>query len=263
MSNSIDRLAGLVVITGASSGIGLELTRRAARDGVDLILVADRDLPIGKQAAMEAGAASAETVECDLSTPEGIHAVIAAIGGRPVTALFANAGAGQGGKFLEQEWDGIAHTLQTNVTGTIALVHTVGRDMVARDAGRILVTGSIVGHMPGPFNLMYNSTKSFIDFFCVGLANELKDSPVTVTCLLPGLTNTEFFSHAGMENTAVGQSSLKADSAKVAGDGYDAMLEGETQIVSGVVNKVQTLFADILPDGLIAEMHRHMAKPRD
>ena len=260
--HSVENLNGLVVITGASSGIGLELTKRAARDGVDLVLAADRDLQTGEDAARAAGVTSVETVKCDLSTPDGVQALLDTIGDRPVAALFANAGAGQGGTFLEQEWPEIERTLQTNVTGTIALIHSIGKRMKAADHGRILVTGSIVGHMPGPFNLMYNSTKSFIDFFCVGLANELKDTRVTVTCLLPGLTDTEFFEQADMGDTYVGQSNMKADPAKVAEDGYSAMLEGQTQITSGVLNKLQVMFADLLPDDLIAEVHRKMAKPK-
>lgn len=261
--NKVEKLEGLVVVTGASSGIGLELAKLAAKDGVDLILAADRDLSEGAQAAKEAGAGSVETVECDLATRDGLMQLIEKIGDRPVAALIANAGHGQGEAFFDQKWRDIAHVIHTNVTGTTALIHMIGGKMRAANRGRILVTGSIAGHLPGAFNLVYNSTKSFQDFFCAGLANELKETDVTVTCLLPGPTKTEFFDRAGLENTDVGESNSKADAAKVAKDGYKAILDGEVQIVSGFMNKVQTLFADILPDSVMAEMHRRMAEPHD
>ncbi len=259
--NAIEKLSGLVVVTGASSGIGLELARHAARDGVDLLLVADRDLADGEAAAREAGAASVETLQADLATTEGIDSVMQAIGTRQVDALMANAGTGQGGKFLDEDWDRIVHIIDTNITGTLSLIHRVGRAMRDRNAGRILVTGSIVSDMPGPYNLIYNSTKAFIVDFCVGLAEEMKESEVVISCLLPGLTDTEFFKYADMENTAVGRSPIKADPADVAKDGYQALLDGDVKEVSGFINKVQYFFGDILPDGLIAKMHTVMAKP--
>ena len=264
MSSEIDKLSGLCIVTGASSGIGLELAKLAAKDGCDLILVADRDLSEGERAARDAGAASVETIECDLGTKDGIDALMAKIASRPVDVLIANAGHGQGGAFLDQQWDDIAHVIDTNVKGTVSLIHKIGQSMKARNAGRILVTGSVAGHMPGAFQLVYNSTKAFIDDFCVGLHNELKETKVVITCLLPGVTDTQFFKRADMEDTKAGEKAAKgdaADPAKVAKDGYEALLEGDTQIVSGFANKVQTMFADILPADVVAQMHRRLAEP--
>ncbi|MDT0576202.1 SDR family NAD(P)-dependent oxidoreductase [Croceicoccus sp. F390] len=260
MSRTIEKLSGLVVVTGGSSGIGLELAKRAARDGCDLLLVARNPMPEAVAEVTAAGAASVETVEGDLATRDGIVALLQAVGDRPVAALFANAGAGEGGLFLDQQWHQIAQTLHTNITGTVALVYNIGRKMQERGAGRILVTGSIAGHIPGPFNLVYNSTKAFIDDFCIGLANEVKDSGVTVTCLLPGATGTAFFERAEMEDTKLAKAP-KADPAKVAQDGYNAMLKGESHVVSGFMNKVQDTFAGLLPDDLLAQMHRKLARP--
>lgn len=200
-------------------------------------------------------------MQADLATRDGLRALMTAIGDRRIDALIANAGHGQGGAFLDQEWADIAHVIHTNVTGTVYLVHEVGRKMREADHGRILITGSVAGHIPGAFQLVYNSTKSFLDFFCLGLANELKDTRVAVTCLLPGPTDTEFFERADMEDTKVGRQD-KADPAKVAEDGYAALLSGDTQVVSGLMNKVQVMFADILPDDIVAQMHRRLAKPR-
>lgn len=264
--NEIDRLSGFAVVTGASSGIGLELAKLAARDGCELLLVADRDLSEGEAAARDCGAVSVETLETDLATADGIRALMDRIGDRRVDALFANAGHGEGHAFLDQEWKDIAHVIHTNVTGTVALIHRVGQRMRAANHGRILVTGSIAGRLPGAFQLVYNSTKSFMDYFCVGLANELKDTAVTVTCLMPGLTDTDFFERADMTDTEAGQQAQEgdaADPAKVARDGYEAMLDGDTQIVSGLMNKVQALFADVLPKEVVAQMHRKLAKPKE
>ncbi|MBO82609.1 SDR family NAD(P)-dependent oxidoreductase [Citromicrobium bathyomarinum] len=259
--NPIDKLSGFCVVTGASSGIGLELAKLAAKDGCDLLVAADRDLAPAEAELRECGAASVERIEVDLATRKGIEDLMNKIGPREVDVLIANAGQGQGGAFLAERWEDIKATIDTNVTGTVSLVHKIGGRMVMRDEGRILVTGSIAGKMPGAFNLIYNSTKAFIDDFCVGLANELKHTPVVITCLLPGGTDTQFFERADMEKTKLGQAD-KADPAKVALDGYQALLKGETQEVSGLMNKVQAVFADILPAETVAQMHRRMAKPR-
>lgn len=259
----IDKLSGFTVVTGASSGIGRELAKLAAKDGCELLIVADRDLAPAEYEMREAGAAAVEILECDLATREGVEELMTKIGERPVANLIANAGTSEGGAFLDHEWSQIAHTIHTNITGTVSLIYRVGRAMRERDRGRILVTGSIVGDMPGPYNLVYNSTKAFIDDFCVGLATELKDSNVVISCLLPGVTDTAFFENADMEDdTMVGKTEHKADPAKVAKDGYEALLKGETKEVSGLMNKVQYFFADILPDGVVSKMHERMAKPQ-
>ena len=198
----------------------------------------------------------------DLATPDGLKQLMAAIGERPVAALLANAGPWSWAKpSSTKQWKDIAHVIHTNVTGTTWLLHQIGQQMRMRNAGRILVTGSIAGHIPGSFQLVYNSTKSYVDFFCFGLRNELKDTGVVVTCLMPGVTDTEFFDRANMEDTSAGKSDSKADPAKVAKDGYDAMLAGEAHTVSGFMNKVQDAFAGIIPDIILAEMHRKMAEP--
>jgi len=258
----IERLTGLVVVTGASSGIGLELAKLAAADGCKLILAADRDLSEGEAAARAAGASSVETVQGDLATRDGLMKLMDAIGDRPVDVLMANAGHGQGGAFLDQEWKDIAHVIHTNVTGTVALIHMIGEKMRARNAGRILVTGSIAGHLPGAFQLVYNSSKAFLDDFCIGLANELKETNLVLTCLMPGVTDTEFFERAEMMDTKAGQTDNKADPAKVAKDGYDALLDGDTRITSGFMNKVQKVLGDLLPEEVVAQMHRRLAQPQ-
>ena len=132
--------------------------------------------------------------------------------------------------------------------------------MVVAGRGRVLITGSIAGFLRGTYNAVYNGTKAFIDSFSFALRNELKDTDVTVTCLMPGATDTEFFERAGMEDTQVGQDK-KDDPADVAKVGFDAMMRGDGDVVSGWKNKFTTVLASVTPAGMLAEQHRKMAEP--
>ena len=252
----------LAVITGASSGIGLELARLCAAEGFDLVIAADE--PAIQRAAEELRRAGGEVtaVETDLATLDGVDALLAAIAatGRPVDALFANAGRGLGRGFLDQEIDEICHVIDTNITGTVYLVHSIGRQMRERNAGRILLTGSIAGFLPGSFQAVYNGTKAFIDSFAFAIRNELKDTRVVVSCLMPGPTETEFFRRADMLDTAVGQQA-KDDPAIVARTGFEALMKGDGDVVSGWKNKLQIVLANVTPAGLLAEQHRKIAEP--
>ena len=187
----------------------------------------------------------------------------AAAKGRKVDALLANAGRGLGRGFLDQDEAAWRKVVDTNITGTLLLVQKVGRDMRATGQGRILVTGSIAGFMPGTFQAVYNGTKAFLDSFSVALRHELAGSGVTVTCLMPGVTATEFFERGDLMDTSLGSQSHQkgADPAKVAKDGFDAMMNGKEQVVSGWKNKLQVAAAHVLPAGVTAEMHRSMAEP--
>lgn len=252
----------LAIVTGASSGIGYELARICAENSYDLVVAAD-------EARIETAAeefrnlgAQVEAVQVDLATQEGVEALYARAKGlgRPVEVLLANAGRGLGRAFLDQDFEEVRQVIETNITGTILLVQKVGRDMRARDAGRMLITGSIAGFMPGSFQAVYNGSKAFIDSFAFALRNELKETKVTVTCLMPGPTETEFFERADMMDTKVG-TSKKDDAREVAQTGFDAMMRGEGDVVSGWKNKIQTTIATVTPSGVLAEMHRKMAEP--
>jgi uncharacterized protein len=257
MNQPVSRLA---VVTGASAGIGFELARCCAAEGFDLIVAADQpEIEVAASRLRETGV-SVTVVQADLATRAGVDSLQAALKGRPVDALLANAGHGLGGGFLDQDFDKVRHVIDTNITGTIDLVQRIGRDMRQRGAGRILVTGSIAGFLPGAFQAVYNGTKAFIDSFCAALRNELKDSGVTITCLMPGPTDTEFFERAEMLDTAVGQGK-KDDPADVAKTGFAAMMKGEGDVVSGWKNKIQTAAAAVTPASVLAEQHRKMAEP--
>ena len=249
------------VVTGASTGIGFELAKLAAEDGYDLLIVSDEDEIKGAAQELSASGTTVEPFQADLSRPEGLDALLKTIGARPVDLLFANAGRGLGKAFLEQDLNEVQEVIDLNVTSTVRLIHTVGNQMLRRNSGRILITGSIAGFMPGTFQAVYNGSKAFLDSFSYALRNELKDSEVTVTCLMPGATDTEFFVRADLLDTEIGQSK-KADPAKVAKDGYDALMAGKPGIVSGFMNKVEAAIAGILPDTMLAEMHRKQAEPQ-
>jgi len=249
----------LAIVTGASSGIGLELARLAAQDGYNLLVVADEPLVDAAQALQGQGV-TVESVETDLATFEGVDRLLDQLGGRTVDLLIANAGHGLGGSFLEQSPSEWRHVIDTNITGTLYLIQKVALGMDACNQGRILITGSIAGHLAGSFQAVYNGTKAFIDSFSDALGNELKDTGVTVTCLKPGATETNFFERADMEDTRIGQSS-KDDPAAVARTGYDAMMKGERSVVHGLHNKAQVLAAKVLGGGVSAEIHRKLAEP--
>jgi short-subunit dehydrogenase len=250
----------LAIVTGASSGIGYELAKCCARGGYDLLVAADEGEIQEAAESFRALGVSVEAIEADLATTEGVDDLIAALAGRPVDALLANAGRGLGKGFLDQDFDEARRVMDTNITGTIYLIQKVGREMRARGAGKILITGSIAGFMPGTFQAVYNGTKAFLDSFSFALRNELKDSGVTVTCLMPGATETEFFERADMLDTKVGQSE-KADPADVAKLGFEAMENGDGEVVAGWGNKLRAAFASILPASVTAEQHRKMAEP--
>ena len=250
----------LAVVTGASSGIGLELARLCARQQFDLVIAADE--PSIQDAANELSQAgiNCTAVQCDLSTVEGVGALTQAIAGRSVDALLANAGRGLGKAFLDQNLDEALKVIHTNIDGTVRLIHDVAIGMRSRGEGRILITGSIAGLMPGTFQAVYNGSKAFLDSFSVALRNELKDAGVTVTCLMPGATETDFFDRADMLDTKVG-SSEKAHASDVAQAGFDAMMKGELKVVAGLGNKLRAAMAHIAPDAALAAMHRDMAEP--
>jgi len=250
----------LAVVTGASSGIGYQLARCAAHHGYDLIVAAD--MPLADAAReFEALGARVQAVQCDLASTEGVLHLIQAIGEREVDALMANAGHGLGGSFLAQDFDEILHVINTNIVGTVHLIQHVARGMVARARGRILVTGSVAGFMPGSFQAVYNGSKAFVDSFALALRNELKGTDVTISCLLPGPTDTEFFQRADMVDTKVGQG-RKADPARVARIGFDAMLKGEADVVAGLKNKLEVAISKVMPAQAVAQMHRRLAEPK-
>jgi len=248
----------LAIITGASSGIGREIAMLAASEGYDLVMAADE--PFVDAAAGLPRDTLVETVEADLATRVGVETLLAAAGDRDIDVLVANAGHGLGHGFLDQEVADWRHVIDTNITGTLLLLQPVLKRMVARGKGRVLITGSIAGHLAGSFQAVYNGTKAFIDSFAAAIGEELKDSGVTITCLKPGATDTRFFERAGMLDTKIGQAK-KDDPADVAITGWEAMKAGEHAVVHGLKNKAQVLASGVLSEAATARMHRKQAEP--
>lgn len=250
----------LALVTGASSGIGYELAKCCAKNGFNLIIVADEPQIIGAATQLARFGTTIEPVEADLATREGVEDALSQVGSRHVDALLANAGRGEGRSFFDQDFADARKVLDTNVTGTIYLIQKIGRQMRDRRKGRILITGSIAGFSPGPFNAVYNASKAFIDSFSFAIREELKDANVSVTCLMPGATETEFFERAGLADTKLGQMK-KDDPTYVAETGFRAMMEGDGDVVTGWYNKLQSAVANITPASVLAAKHRKLAEP--
>jgi short-subunit dehydrogenase len=250
----------LAIVTGASAGIGYELAKCCAEQGFDLLVAADQSAIHDAAQDFRALGATVEALEADLATLDGVDRLYAATKGRPVDALLANAGHGLGHAFLDQPFEDVRHVIDTNLTGTLYLIQKVGREMRARGQGRILITGSVAGFMPGTFQAVYSGTKAFLNSFSFALRSEVQDTGVTVTCLMPGPTETEFFERADMLDTQVGQQE-KDDPADVAKIGFEAMMQGEGDVVSGWKNKLQTAMANVTPASRLAEQHRKKAEP--
>lgn len=255
----------LAVVTGASSGIGLELARRFAAEGFDLVVAADEPQITLAADALTAGGGAVRPVHADLATADGCAQLVEAVRatGRPVDALALNAGTAQGGPFVETPLDGDLEVIALNVTGTVRLAKALVPAMVQRGAGRVLVTASTAALMPGPWYATYAASKSFLQSFGEALRHELSDTGVTVTTLLPGPTDTAFFARAGMEDTPVGRGP-KDDPATVADQAFDGLMAGTDKVeVRSLKARLQTAAAAVLPDRAKAAMHAGFTQPLD
>jgi short-subunit dehydrogenase len=261
MSETTERK--FAVVTGGSTGIGFELAQQFVAHRFDVMIAADAGLDGAAQKLNSANEGGEITsIRADLSTREGVQLLYDAIlqTGRPVDALAANAGIGHGHGFLDQNREDWIKIINTNIVGTLDLLHLVGKDMRNAGHGRILITSSIASQLPGAFQAVYNASKAFLQSFSFAFRNELKDSGVSVTALLPGATDTEFFQRADMLDTKVGQAK-KDDPADVAKAGFEALMDGQGDVVFGLKNKLQAVAAKIIPDDRLAETHRGMAAP--
>jgi short-subunit dehydrogenase len=252
------------VVTGASSGIGLELAKQFAEHGYDLLVTAeDAELDPAAHELRGLGVA-VETVQVNLAAAEGVEALARAIegAGRPVDALALNAGRGAGGAFvggtpLEDELE----IVDLNCRSTVHLAKRVLPAMVRRGEGRVLITSSIASTMPGTYQAVYNASKSFTQAFALALREELADTGVTVTSLMPGPTDTEFFEKADMLDTKVG-SGDKDDPALVAEQAFEGMMNGDERVAAGSLSsRMQGRVSRFIPDALKAKAHARMARP--
>lgn len=252
------------VVTGASSGIGFELARQFAENGFDLLIAAEDEEVQTAAERLRALGPDVQAMRVDLASAEGVDRLFGAIGNqqRPVDALALNAGVGIGGDFVrENSLREELNLIALNVTSVVHLAKHVLPAMVARGSGRVLITSSIAALMPGPYYATYAASKSFLLSFAEALHSELKGSGVTVTALMPGPTETEFFTRAHMQDTRAGQGA-KDDPAEVAKEGFEAMMEGRDHVIAGsVANHLNGFFSRFLSEKQKASLHRRMTEP--
>ncbi|MEV8441752.1 SDR family NAD(P)-dependent oxidoreductase [Actinosynnema sp. NPDC051121] len=254
----------LAVVTGASSGIGLELAKVFVEHGFDLVVAAENDVVHDVARELAAGGARVDPVRADLATFEGNEDLVAVVEGvgRPVDALAVNAGVGVGGDFVDDS-DLRSHlrVVDLNISSAVHLAKRLVPAMVERGAGRVLFTSSVAATAPGPFHSVYAASKAFLASFSQALREELRDSGVTVTALMPGPTDTDFFRRAGMTDTKVA-TGPKDDPADVARAGFKALMDGDDHVVAGSLrNKAQAVAGRVLPDPVKARAMRGMTEP--
>lgn len=251
------------VVTGASSGIGYELAKQFAQHGFDLLITSAGDGIHAAARDMEALGSQVQAVQADLADHDGMHQLQSAIEstGRPVDAIAINAGVGVSGRFVETDLTAEMNMVRLNVLSSLHLAKYIVKQMVARGSGRILFTSSIAGTMPTPYETVYGATKAFVRSLSQGLREELKDTGVTVTALMPGATETNFFHRAGADDTKLGVSE-KDDAAEVAQEGFEALMAGKDHVISGSFkNKLQAAAGQVLPDPLVAKAHASQSAP--
>lgn len=252
----------LAVVTGASSGIGFELAKELTNRGFDLVIAAEDERISQAATQLQQNGNTVTPVQVDLADYDGVEKFYNELKstGRPLDVVAINAGIGVGGDFArETDLRAELNLINLNVTSSVHLAKRVLQDMVERKQGRILFTSSIAAAAPGPFEAVYAASKAFLFSFSEALRNELKDSGVTVTALMPGPTETNFFHRAGMDDTKVGQSE-KDDAAQVAQEGIEALMAGEGYVVAGSFkNKLFAAAGRVAPESA-AQMHRKQAE---
>jgi short-subunit dehydrogenase len=251
----------LAVVTGASSGIGLELAKQFARHDFDVVVAAeDAELDAAAQEVRACGA-QVEAVRADLADPEGVEQLVGRLAGRPVEALAVNAGVGVNGEFAgDTRLEDQLTVVDLNVRSAVHLAKRVVPGMVGRGHGRVLFTSSVAGTAPGPYQAVYAASKAFLTSFSEGLRAEVEDKGVTVTALLPGPTDTEFFERADLEDTKLG-AAPKDSPAEVAEAGFEALMAGKDKVVAGTKNKLQAAASRVLPDTAKAKQQGKLSEP--
>lgn len=253
---------GLALVTGASSGIGFELAKLFADDGYDLVVAADDDAIQASADKLGATGVGVRAVQVDLRKPDDVELLYrTATDGRRLDAAVLNAGIGRAGPFVEGDLNSDLSIVDLNVRSTVHLAKLVLSDMASRGEGKVLFTSSVASTMPGSLQTVYNASKSFVQSFSEALHDELRDTGVTVTSLMPGPTETDFFRRGHMLDTVVGQMP-KDDPAEVAKHGYDALMKGDRKVVAAsVLSKAIGLINRVLPDSVKAVTSRVISLP--
>lgn len=253
----------IAVITGASTGIGYSLAKLAAADGYGLILCADEEKIHDTASTLRGEGADVEAMVVDLSSRSGVDAFWSQIGDRPVHLFCANAGRALGQAFADQDWSDVKRLIDLNILQTTTMLHRMGRRMRDAGEGRILVTGSIGGYVPGPYDAVYNATKAYLNSICYGLQDEWRDNGVTLTCLMAGPTETPIFhrDENHLDDTPIAELD-KDDPDVVARRGYEAVMSGKRGAIPGLHNRVITMLSGVVPEAVMARIHRAGAEPQ-
>lgn len=263
MKNDTDA-SKLACITGASSGIGLELARVFAKNGFDLLIASHTKDIHAAAAELRNYGTDVESIQVDLATYEGVEELAQKIETMPapLDTICLNAGFGVSGDFSMTSLADELKMIHLNVISIVHLTKLILPDMQARNEGRILFTSSVAADMPAPWLAVYGASKAFVQSFAEALHKEMEGSGLTITSLQPGPTDTPFFEKAGMTNTKAGQGK-KDDPAKVAQEAYTALMKGRDHVVVGLKNKIQTKLAKIVPEDAAASMQGIDTKPRN
>lgn len=257
-----------VLITGGTSGIGLELAKLFAKDGYGLVIVArdEAELQATCDTLRTLTAGPVITIAKDLFKPQSAFEVYEEVKSKGIVidALVNNAAQGQFGEFADADLFRMLDIIQLNISSLVVLTHQFLNDFISRGEGKILNLSSIAGKAPGPWQAVYHGTKAFVQSFTEAIRSEVKDKNknITITALLPGVTDTDFFNKADMNNSkAVQDKDAMADPADVAKDGYDALMNGDDMVVSGLKNKMQVAMAAVTPDAMLAENMKKQQEP--
>jgi hypothetical protein len=253
------------LITGATSGIGYELAKLFAQDGYNLVIVARSEEELQQRKSEFSQQYNVEVIPIakDLFEPDAALQLYNEVKGKgiPVNVLVNDAGQGQYGLFVEQDIHRLLQIIQLNVSSLTVLTHAFLKDMVARNEGKILQVASIASELPGPWQAVYHATKAYVLHLTEALVSELKDMDVSITALQPGATDTDFFNKAEMQDSKILDTKL-SDPAKVAKDGYDALMKGDDKIISGLKNKVMVGMSNVMPESMVAEQMNKMQEPK-
>lgn len=252
------------LITGGTSGIGFELAKLFAKDKYNLVIVARDEQELNRAAAdLKQYGVSVITMPKDLFRPENAFELYDEVKskGIDIDVLVNDAGQGQYGEFVDTDINRELNIIQLNIMAPVILTKCFLQDMVARGQGRILNLASIAGKMPGPLQSVYHGTKAFIHSWTEAIRSELKDSGITVTSLLPGATDTDFFNKAEMQESKIVQEEKLANPADVAKDGYKALMSGDDMVISGMKNKMQVGMSDLMPDSTVADKMKKQQEP--
>jgi short-subunit dehydrogenase len=255
------------LVTGATSGFGYEFCRLLARDGYNLVMVArsqEQLLAVSNELLGEFPI-KITTLAIDLFKPEAAEEVFNAVREQNIIVdiLVNNAGQGQYGKLVDYEFERDIDMVNLNVVSLVGLTKLFLKEMLARKTGRILQLSSLLGKVPTPYMAVYAGTKAFVSSFTEGLIQEVEGTGVTVTALLPGAADTDFFHKAGAQDTQTYREQELQDPAKVAMDGYDALMSGESKVISGLKNKIQGAMSTVMPDGALTSMMEKQMSPSE